>query len=98
MGSIRYRSERPVSDELAATPAASLFGVSKAASGRLHPGTTGSYLAPELNGGNSASNSKESPRTACPLETVEESGSRPWPENMMAVKLTARLNVCYDYC
>jgi hypothetical protein len=31
--------------------------------GRLHPVTTGCYLAPELNGGNSASNLKASLRT-----------------------------------
>jgi len=48
---------------------------SLSADGRLHPVTTGSNLAAEPNGGNSASNWKERLRAAWPLLPVEEIGS-----------------------
>jgi hypothetical protein len=43
--------------------------------GRLHPVTTGCYLAAEPNGGDSASNWKERLRAACPLPTVTKNES-----------------------
>jgi hypothetical protein len=42
-----------------------------AGNGRLYSVTTGSYPAPEFNGGNSASNVKAPLSAACPLETAE---------------------------
>lgn len=48
--------------------------------GRLYPVTSGCYMAPEFNGGNSASNSKAPLSEACQLRTVAKIGRGHSPE------------------
>lgn len=91
------RGERRVPDQLPVFGVPRYFCVAMPRFGRQDPVTTGSYLASGLSGSNSATSLQDSTRARCPLEPVEQNGSRPWPGTLGNGKLPFAMRLRY-YC